>query len=139
MVYDSLENMGKIIHKSIYGEGGIATYDASVQYYDLQASIISISEDSAYVRLQLHEPKYELFHFYIGEIEPHFRKGKEHLKLYQRDTNSFVTVPYFIRNKDTLMLEGYISNFDIRLINDSTGVTIGDEIYFNQKLILENP
>lgn len=86
--------------------------------------------DTLSVIIKLKNPKHDFADVFIGDYNKNLElKGKNAIR-FAGDRNHQVEIKFQTEKQGTNMLKGYISDYTIKPVNDSIGVTVQEDQYF---------
>jgi len=128
-----------LIRRKKYDEEGVAVYDSRLTDKKL---LFESSSDTVYlgdsleVKITIDSPKYELTDARWGAIDRNLNVLDSSRVHYTPGSDHSVGIQILAESEGSNILKGYLSDFTIKPINDSIGVTVSEDAYFEYKILL---
>lgn len=134
--YQIVNGKEVLIRRKKYNEEGVALYDSRLTdkklMFESSSDTINLG-DSWGVKITIANPKYELVDARWGAIDKNLNILDSSQVHYVSGFDHSVNIQILAESEGSNTLKGYLSDFTIKPINDSIGVTISEDMYFEYK------
>jgi len=124
------------LRKKKYDRDGIAVYDTRLVDKELifKSSSDTIEQgDTLELKITIENPNYEFVDARWGAIDHNLNILDSTQVYYVSGSDHSVTIKVPANSVGNNILKGYLSDFTIKPINDSIGVTVSEDAYFEYK------
>jgi len=128
-----------LLARSKVGTDSVVTYQSQFVSKDIKIDkkgVASNNSDSVELLIEIRDPKYSYTSVYIGNVSSKTADLgiAENELVKEMSMGNSIRVPLYLPMFEEEIIKGYIVDFDIKMLNDSIGVTIAEETYFEYNL-----